>query len=174
MAAGRPTELTKKIIADVKRVLPKVLYIETVADFIGVDRFTVRRWLKRGAKELKRLRRPRARPRPTEALYAEFCAAVKKAVADGEIRDAGVIQKASAKQWQAAAWRLERRFPDRWGRKDQIKSDVSIQELDRLIELELARLAGSGQAQIPGETPTAPDSPETSRPGNNAGDSAAL
>src|SRR4051794_13944308 len=97
--AGRPTDPTPAEIEDVRRVLPTVLYLETVADYVGVDRFTVRRWLKRGARELKRLKGPRARPKPGEAVYAEFCAAVKKALAEGEIHDAGVIKKAAAEQW---------------------------------------------------------------------------
>src|ERR1043165_744520 len=137
MPAGRPTDLTPEVIEDVKRLLPTVLYLETVADYIGVDRFTMRRWLKRGALENKRLRkRPRCKVRTSEAIFVEFCAVVKKALAEGLAFDLGIIKKASQDQpvyneegavvgtktgqWQAAAWRAERRFPEQWGRKDQL------------------------------------------------------
>jgi transposase len=118
--------LTAEVIEDVKRILPTVLYLETVADYIGVSRVSIHRWLKRGALELKRVRKDaRFKVRQSEAIYVEFCNAVKKAKAEGEIFDAGVVKKAAAKQWQAAAWRLERRFPRRWGKKDQLDTQVS-------------------------------------------------
>lgn len=125
MSAGRPTLLTPSILEDVRRILPTVMYLETVADYIGVHRTTIRLWLKRGRKEDKRLRNPKAKPKASEALYLQFIIAHKKCLAEGEIHDAGVIKKAASEQWQAAAWRLERRFPDRWGRERNIKVDVN-------------------------------------------------
>lgn len=130
MPAGRPLELTPEVIEDVRRILPTVLYLECVADFIGIDRTSLRRWIRRGAKEAKRIARARPSnrdPKPSEAMFLEFYHVYKKALAEGEIYDAGIIKKASDGQWTAAAWRLERRFPDRWGRKDQMtirKNDV--------------------------------------------------
>lgn len=152
MPAGRPTELTPTVLEDVRRLLPVVLYLETVADYIGVDRYTVRRWIKRGAKELKRLRNKRCKPKPSEAIYLEFCAVVKKCLAEGQFYAIGVIRKAGDDQWEmvetveendegtkkiikrerklvrkgewtAAAWLAERRFPEQWGKKDKL--DVS-------------------------------------------------
>lgn len=117
MPAGRPTDLTPEIIEDVRRLLPTVLYLETVADYVGVSRISFRAWIKRGTREAKRLRDPKAKPKTTEALYLQFLNAVKKAMAEGELYDAGVIKKAAVKSWQAAAWRLERRFPERWGQQ---------------------------------------------------------
>lgn len=34
-----------------------------------------------------------------------------------------LIGKAAENQWQAAAWRLERKFPDRWGRNRSGRAD---------------------------------------------------
>ena len=136
MPAGRPTDLTPEVIEDVRRLLPTVMYLETVADYIGVTRQAIRGWLKRGAKEIKRVRRkPGRRILVAEALYVEFFHAVKKALAAGEIGDAGTIKKASADQWQAAAWRLERRFPDRWGRKDRHEVEHSGSITTEIVEV---------------------------------------
>ncbi len=121
MAGGRPTLLTPQIIEDARRILPTVMYMEAVGDYLGIERTTWRVWLKRGSVEARRLRKPNAKSKPSESLYLEFFNTVKKALAEGEIHDAGVIKKASAEQWQAAAWRLERRFPDRWGKKDRVE-----------------------------------------------------
>jgi hypothetical protein len=72
-AGGRPTALTPEVLEDVRRLLPTCLYIETVADFICLDRTTVRKWLKHGAKEHQRVsRNKRARIRQAEALYVEL------------------------------------------------------------------------------------------------------
>ncbi len=120
MPAGQPTLLTPAVLEDVRRILPTVMYLESVGDYLGVARTTWRGWLRRGHKEAKRLRNPRCKPNPVEAIYLEFLHTCKKALAEGEIYDAGVIKKAAAEQWQAAAWRLERRFPDRWGKRERL------------------------------------------------------
>jgi hypothetical protein len=171
--------LTPEVLEDVRRLLPTCLYIETVADFISLDRTTVRKWLKRGAKEHQRVsRNRRARVRQAEALYVELFLTYKKALAEGLIYDLGIIKKAAADQvvtnesgmtvavrpgqWQAAAWRAERRFPGQWGRKDtMVMSDVSQRELDTEIERELERLADARQAEAAG-APAPPDGGDSS------------
>src|SRR5262249_41342949 len=87
---------------------------------------------------------------------------IKKAAADQVVtNEAGMTVAVRPGQWQAAAWRAERRFPGLWGRKDTVvTSDVSQRELDAAIEGELERLADARQA----ETAAAP-APE------NGGDS---
>jgi hypothetical protein len=165
---GRPAALTPQVLEDVRRLLPTCLYLETVADFIGLDRTTVRKWLKRGAKEHQRVsRNRRARIRKAEAPFVELFLVYKKALAEGLIYDLGIIKKAAADQvltdasgaavsvrsgqWQAAAWRAERRFPEQWGRKDTVvSSDVTQRELDAAIEGELERLANARQAETAG------------------------
>src|SRR5215831_1342471 len=166
---GRPAALTPQVLEDVRRLLPTCLYLETVADFVGLDRTTVRKWLKRGAKEHQRVsRNRRARIRKAEAPFVDLFLVYKKALAEGLIYDLGIIKKAAADQvvsdeagrpvsvrpgqWQAAAWRAERRFPEQWGRKDTVVSnDVSQRELDAEIERELERLASARQAATAGE-----------------------
>jgi hypothetical protein len=149
MPGGRPTELTAQILEDIRRILPTCLYLETVADFLGVHRTTWRKWLARGAKEAKRLaQNSRAKPRAKEALCLEFFYTYKKALAEGLIFDLGIIKKASQDQevknsegetvgmrqgqWQAAAWRAERRFPSCWGnhRKEIAEIKRQIAQLE--------------------------------------------
>jgi hypothetical protein len=109
-----------------------------------------------------------ARIRKREAIFVELFLTVRKALAEGLIYDLGIIKKASADQvvsdesgrpvsirpgqWQAAAWRADRRFPELWGRKDTVvMSDVSQRELDVEIERELERLVDARQAEAAGE-----------------------
>ena len=150
MPIGRPTDLTPEAVAEVAYLLPRTLYLRTVADFLGVHRSSVYRWLERGRREEKRLRRPTAKPKPSEAIYKQFCDAYKKGLAEGEIRAVAAIRQAAAESWQAAAWLLERRFPERWGR-------------DRVLLLDLLRKVKALRAECPGATP------ETSAPIGAAG-----
>jgi hypothetical protein len=148
--------LTPQVLEDVRRILPTCLYLETVADFLGLHRTTWRKWLARGAQEAKRLAQSRrAKPRAQEALYLEFFYTYKKALAEGVIFDLSIIKKASQDQeiknsagetvgmrpgqWQAAAWRAERRFPTYWGSNRKELAEIKKQ----IAQLE-AMLAGRG------------------------------
>jgi hypothetical protein len=163
MPAGRPTELTPQILEEIRRVLPTCLYLETVADYLGIHRTTWRKWLARGSKEARRLaQNSRAKPRAREARYVEFFYTYKKALAEGLIFDLGVIKKASQDhevknsagetvgvrpgQWQAAAWRAERRFPSCWAsnRKEIAEIKKQIAQMETLL---------GGRGQSPETTP---------------------
>jgi hypothetical protein len=65
---------------------------------------------------------------------------VNKAVAESESRDLATILKAAQSQWQAAAWRLERRFPEKYGRNDRLKVDAKIEHDGASLLTKLARL----------------------------------
>jgi hypothetical protein len=67
---GKPTELTPQVLQDVRRLLLTCRYLETVADYIGDTRPTIRNWLRRGAKKAKRLLRNRQAVDVTEARGA--------------------------------------------------------------------------------------------------------
>jgi transposase len=46
----------------------------------------------------------------------EIAEKVAQAAAEGEVRAVTQIAQAAAHNWQAAAWLLERTYPDRWAR----------------------------------------------------------
>ena len=51
----------------------------------------------------------------------KFCTRVRAAIAEAEQRAVLLIQIAAKKNWQAAAWFLERRSPKEWGRTDRMR-----------------------------------------------------
>lgn len=132
MPGGRPTKLTPGLQKRIVGAIRRGCYIETAAALTEVHRDTFYEWMKRGARE-------------TEGIYQVFSVAVERALADSEREDLAVVEKASRGyevvktkvviykdgtteettekstkfDWQAAAWRLERRFPERWGRGDR-------------------------------------------------------
>jgi len=105
---GRPTALTQALTATVVRYLKDGAYLETACAAAGIGKSTLHRWLKQAAEDDK--------AGELETPAQEFRDAVEEALAQAELDDLGKISKAAKKgNWSAAAWRLERRFPKRWG-----------------------------------------------------------
>lgn len=143
---GRPTKLTPELQAKICDAIRAGNYCETAAAFGGIDKTTLYDWMRRGA-------------RARHGIYADFSHAVEKALADAEARDVALIAKAAADgHWQAAAWRLERKFPDRWGRRERHQVDANIQgtvrvtpdyAIQELASLLAARAPRGGAAEDP-------------------------
>lgn len=96
-------ELQDKIIARVRAGN----YIEVAARSCGIPKQTFYDWLLRGGRG--------------EQPFKALADAVEDASAEAELRDATIIGQHATTHWQAAAWRLERHFPKRWGRKDHLE-----------------------------------------------------
>lgn len=137
--SGRPTKLTPAIQAKVCDAIRSGNFRETAATFAGIDRSTLHRWLKRG--ETKR-----------RGACHDFAVAVGKALADSEaLLVARIAKAASEGTWQASAWLLERRHPERWGRRErhEIKAEINSTEkvtneyetVDEILRLLAARPA---------------------------------
>lgn|SRR5215831_1622446 len=89
-------------------------YVDVACDAAGVARRTFYDWWQRGD------------PSGTDPAFAElreFRARVEQAKADAESRLVAVVASAARENWQAAAWQLERRYPDRWARPSQREKD---------------------------------------------------
>lgn len=91
-------------------------YQETACGLAGISVSTLHNWLERGRK---------GGNRKTERPYVEFLEAIKKAEAAAEASRIKLITNAAIEDWKAAAWYLERRFPDRWGRRERVQADVT-------------------------------------------------
>lgn len=124
---GRRTKLTPEMQANIVKLIKAGNYVETACNAVGISDVTYYNWLNRGD--------------DGEEPYLSFFKAIKKAEAMGETISIGIITKASLENWQAAAWRLERRNFQKWGRKAQV--DVSVKDLDKQIELAMKQLAAA-------------------------------
>ena len=119
---GRPILLTDKVEKQILKAIRQGAYIETAAATAGIRKSTLYDWLRRGARERRRLAAsPRARIKTKEIRFVRFSDAIEKALADAELADLTIITKASQKTWQAAAWRLERKFPSRYGQRFRLE-----------------------------------------------------
>lgn len=136
MTTGRPTKLTPELQAEMVNIIRGGNYVETACAYVGLNKSTFYDWMKRGARELDRVKKnPKARVRKDEQIYVEFSNAIKKAEAEAEARDVLIIGKAAETQWQAAAWRLERRLPKKWGRHRPQGAEVAEKQAQAIADM---------------------------------------
>jgi len=101
------------------------LYVETAAALVGMSKQTFYDWSKKAARARERREKdPKARLTITERRLIGFLDAVAQAAAEAELRDLATISGAASRGvWQASAWRLERKFPEKYGRRDAASAD---------------------------------------------------
>jgi hypothetical protein len=115
---ARPRKINERVIDEIAKLVRAGNYLEVAAQYAGIDVVTLYDWMKRGAWEKERREKPYTRPRQDEEVFVQFSNTIKEALAEAELRDVNTITAAANDgQWTAAAWRLERKFPKRWGRK---------------------------------------------------------
>jgi hypothetical protein len=98
--------------------------MEGAAAFSGVSRPTIWRWSRRGEAEIRRLDAdPDAETRESDELYVDLFNALTHARARKTAHDLAVISHHAYAlgDWRASAWRLERRYPERWGKRRRVE-----------------------------------------------------
>lgn len=110
---GRPSVFNQERADRLLQAVRGGNYLETAARYAGISYATLRRWILKADD-------PSA---PEE--YREFKEALEKARADAEVAALAKIQKAASDgAWPAAAWYLERSWPDRWGKRDTSRIEL--------------------------------------------------
>lgn len=112
---GAPTKLTADTQQEFLAALRTGCTRKDAARYVGVHPDTVYTWLKRGAEP------------DAEDTYREFHRLVYRAERTVKIRALGFIQQAQETDWKAAAWWLERKHPDEFGRRDRLRVDATAQ-----------------------------------------------
>ena len=110
--SGRPTRLTPEVQQKLIQAIATGNTRRTAAAYAGVSITTLEEWLARGKGTA---------PRAQTKIYADFADAVEKAEADAVATSVALIRQASQRNWTAAAWWLERRYPQEWGRVDALQ-----------------------------------------------------
>lgn len=102
---GRRLTMTEEIVSQILVLLRQGNYIGTVCQAVGLPRRTFGEWMARGKSDS-----------PDDSIYVDFREQVTQARAVGEARSVASIVTASKDDWKAAAWLLERQYPERWGK----------------------------------------------------------
>ena len=108
--------LTPELVARIAREMALGLSLTAAAQLCGVDRRTAHMWYGKG----------KSGDSSQEGIYVAFFEEIQRADAHREQRLLAVIDAACrpdadghVKNWQAAAWKLERLYPERWSRPAQ-------------------------------------------------------
>jgi len=131
---ARPTKLTPKVRERIVESIRAGAYAEQAARAAGIAPSTYYGWLRRGE--------------AGEPTFSEFSEALRAGEAEAEIAAVATIREAAqAGDWRAAAHYLERRHPERWGRRERhhVESrvehaDVSQRDIDAEVERLLAEI----------------------------------
>lgn len=95
--------------------------IETIAALLEIPLRTLKHYLDRGELVEQTLEEdPNRKPTETEKLYLKLLHAFKRAEAEWEVGHLRNINKHAANDWHASAWALERRFPDKYSKREQM------------------------------------------------------
>lgn len=121
MPAGRPSALTATTQQKILDAIMNGATREAAAAAAGVGRSTYQAWLQKGHAS-------------ASGKYRDFVDEVEKAEEAFIAECTKIIYAAAPKTWQAAAWLLERKWPDQFGRRDRLS-------IDQLMDREVEKLA---------------------------------
>lgn len=136
--AGARTKLDEQKIEFASTLIEKGCTVPDAAYLIGISERTWYRWKARGdelIRYVEECEKNGAVPalREDDELYIEFADRISIALPFRKLRLRGVIEAAAndGRNWTAAAWMLERQYPDEYSRKVQIEHNLD----NKLIQL---------------------------------------
>ncbi len=104
---GAPTKFTHKTREKIINAVKIGATYELAALYAGISYDSFNNWMKQGKKD-------------KQGEYFDFFNSVKEAEGFGAVMWLTKIEKAaSSGNWQAAAWKLERRYPNQYGKSVQ-------------------------------------------------------
>lgn len=149
---ARPTKLTPELQEKICKLIAATgCTVEGAAAAVDVAASTVYEWRSRGLIERK-------------GRFAEFAEALMRARAKSEAALVASIATAGKTDWRAAAWILERRFPDQYGNRVTLIKRLGQMTEDELDAYLAERLEGIGLSDEAGA------SVEAGTPAGSAGE----
>ena len=98
---ARPSKYTPDVVGRIVQALELGATYEHAAAYGGVHYDTFHAWRRE---------------------FSEFSEAIKAAEARAAVGWLDKIERAASEgNWQAAAWKLERRYPEAWGRREKVE-----------------------------------------------------
>ena len=108
---GRPSKLTPEVTKRLTEAIRAGNYYEAACGYAGIHYSTFRKWMIKGEKA-------------KSGKYREFFEAVTRAEYEAEVRMVAQWQKHMPEDYRAIRDFLERRYPDRWGRRLDVRQDI--------------------------------------------------
>lgn len=115
---GRPSLFTEEREAKIIDAIRRGLTYKGAAAYAGISYSTFHRWKTDGKSDFNL---------GVESVLCEFWKALQEANGEAQLRFVSNIGDSAGKgDWRAAAWMLERRFPDVWGKDAEPESDLDF------------------------------------------------
>lgn len=115
LKAGRPLFVRRPdITTRICKLLRKGLPFTTVCRLVGVSRKTFLTWMELGYEN-------------HSPEYLNFYVRVTHAEARAEEKLLKKLDAHSKNDWRVSAWRLERRWPEHWGKRDAVKAQHQVE-----------------------------------------------
>lgn len=127
---GRPSKLTPEITNRFLEAIRLGAPYQLACSYAGITYQTLLNWKTR-----------------TEENFLEFFEAIRQAEGAAAVKWLTVLDDHSGADARWAAWKLERRYPHEFGRRDRMPIDE--RELERQFEAEMAGLESGGEASLP-------------------------
>lgn len=118
---GRPLKLTPETTEKVVQGILAGVSLALASEAAGIANSTRMYWEKRGRAEQQRLLNG-DRARPAEKIYLDFLEATTRARARSLVRLTTQISLAAKRDWRAAAWMAERRFPEEYSNQVALRA----------------------------------------------------
>lgn len=143
---ARPTKLSPEVQERIVMAVRAGATREVAAALVPVNVRTLYRWLSNGHKHENGLQSQlsQAIEKAEAEFEAEAILRVRQSSIGGEIiarktttrKDGAIVveETYTRPEWTAAAWLLERKYPDRWGRRERIDLRVLREEAKRMAE----------------------------------------
>ena len=112
-------KLTEEGIREAVKLVQSGLNDANVADYLGVAPETFSRW----------------KNHPKTELQDQLCQALKAAEVKRKAALLARVQRASENSWQAAAWLLERRYPQEYAKPDRYHDQGIAEAVNAVKEL---------------------------------------
>lgn len=115
-------KFSKEMVNRFVQYLQEGNYISTCCKLCGIDNSTFYEW--------------KAKAEVGDPEYVDFVEKIAQAEAEAEqVHVKNILDKGKEGVWQCDAWWLERKFPEKWGRRDRI--NVGANDDDKQIEISI-------------------------------------
>ncbi|MBI1294290.1 hypothetical protein GC175_04950 [bacterium] len=130
------SKLTAERVSALCGLLADGVPVETACGAVNMNRRTFYQWLERGEAE-------------PETVYGEFAQLVRTAQDAAEVWHVQNVKQAAqeSRNWTASAWWLERRFPERWGKRERITVGGDGQPLEIQFSFVPKKLTGGDDGE---------------------------
>ena len=133
----KKSKLTPELIEKMSGIMAQGHYFITACNACNIDKTTAYKWINQGELDLTN---------NVESLNTNLINSLKKAESDAEQALLAVVKEKAinGKEWIPAMTILERRHPERWGRKDRSLIQIDEHKTVTITNVEVIKDYGRG------------------------------